>query len=119
MNSLEIDYLKLYKFQDKFLKWLASNHYPFYLTGGTALGRFYINHRYSEDLDFFVNADDQYSKYITEIKNNITQHFKLNLKQSVFYDDFSRIFIHDNNVVLKIEFVNDVSYYAGKPIKYN
>jgi predicted nucleotidyltransferase component of viral defense system len=28
----------------------------FYLTGGTALSRAYLNHRYSDDLDFFVNA---------------------------------------------------------------
>jgi len=28
---------------------------PFYLTGGTALSRGYFNHRYSDDLDLFVN----------------------------------------------------------------
>jgi hypothetical protein len=28
---------------------------PFYLTGGTALSRGYYNHRYSDDLDYFVN----------------------------------------------------------------
>ncbi|MCD4795127.1 MAG: nucleotidyl transferase AbiEii/AbiGii toxin family protein [Bacteroidales bacterium] len=34
---------------------------PFYLTGGTALVRFYLNHRYSEDLDFFVNKRKKYN----------------------------------------------------------
>jgi len=29
----------------------------FYLTGGTALSEFYLNHRYSEDLDFFSERE--------------------------------------------------------------
>ncbi len=29
----------------------------FYLTGGTALAEFYFGHRYSDDLDFFTDAD--------------------------------------------------------------
>jgi predicted nucleotidyltransferase component of viral defense system len=27
---------------------------PFFLTGGTALSRYYTHHRYSDGLDFFV-----------------------------------------------------------------
>ena len=30
----------------------------FYLSGGTALAAFYLQHRYSDDLDFFTNAGD-------------------------------------------------------------
>lgn len=30
----------------------------FYLTGGTALAAFYLNHRYSEDLDFFTLKEE-------------------------------------------------------------
>ena len=40
----------------------------FYLTGGTALGRCYLNHRYSDDLDFFVN-DVAFHAGTVEIKN--------------------------------------------------
>ena len=29
----------------------------FYLTGGTALAAFYLQHRYSEDLDFFSDQE--------------------------------------------------------------
>ncbi|MDR1421550.1 MAG: nucleotidyl transferase AbiEii/AbiGii toxin family protein, partial [Coriobacteriales bacterium] len=32
---------------------------PFYLTGGTALSRIYYAHRFSDDLDFFVNRCDE------------------------------------------------------------
>ena len=30
----------------------------FYLTGGTALAEFYLQHRYSDDIDFFTNEKD-------------------------------------------------------------
>jgi len=52
MNSFRKDYTKLYLLQNRFLKWWCDLALPFYLTGGTALGRFYLNHRYSEDLDY-------------------------------------------------------------------
>lgn len=42
MKSLEKDYKKFYLLQDKFLQWWINHDYPFYLTGGTALGRFFI-----------------------------------------------------------------------------
>lgn len=46
--------------QKKFIECVA-NHLTFksffYLTGGTALAAFYLNHRYSEDLDFFSEKE--------------------------------------------------------------
>jgi predicted nucleotidyltransferase component of viral defense system len=91
---------------------------PFYLTGGTALGRFYLNHRFSEDLDFFINADNQYQYYIAELRNKITSRFTINIQQSLFADDFTRFFITEEEIFLKIELVNDVAYYPGSPAKY-
>jgi len=93
--------------------------FPFYLTGGTALGRFYINHRFSEDLDFFVNSDPLYPEYIAEIKGKIGKSFDINLQQSLFSDDFTRMFIEEGEVSLKIEFVNDVEHYPGKPASFS
>ncbi len=118
MNSSKKDYSKLYQLQDKFLSWWFSLNLPFYLTGETALGRFYLNHRFSEDLDFFINADSQYQHYISELKNKITDKFTVNIQQSLFADDYTRFFIIEDELFLKIEFVNDVSYYPGKPINY-
>jgi len=118
MNSLKKDYRKLYHIQDKFLSWWGNLGLPFYLTGGTALGRFYLNHRCSEDLDFFVNRDPFFPRYIEEIKNAIERHFRVNLQQALFTDDFSRIFITEDDLSLKIEFVNDVSYRSGNTVSY-
>lgn len=118
MNSSKKDYTRLYQLQDKFLSWWALQNLPFYLTGGTALGRFYLNHRYSEDLDFFVNADSNYPMYIAELKNKVSSEFSVNIQQTIFADDFTRIFITDQSDYLKIEFINDVDYYVGKPEDY-
>lgn len=118
MNSSKKDYSKLYQLQDKFLSWWFSLNLPFYLTRGTALGRFYLNHRFSEDLDFFINSDSQYQHYISELKNKITDKFTVNIQQSVFADDYTRFFITEDELFLKIEFVNDVSFYPGEPINY-
>ena len=118
MNLSKKDYSKLYLLQDKFLSWWLSLGLPFYLTGGTALGRFYLNHRFSEDLDFFVNDDRQYQDYIAELKNKRASRFTVNIQQSLFTDDFTRFFITENDTFLKIEFVNDVQYYPGNPADY-
>ena len=45
----------LYPLQDKILEIVGKLPVGFYLTGGTALSRAYLHHRYSDDLDFFVN----------------------------------------------------------------
>jgi predicted nucleotidyltransferase component of viral defense system len=47
---------KIYPFQDRILKVLEGLDLDFYLTGGTALSRCYLQHRYSDDLDLFVNS---------------------------------------------------------------
>jgi predicted nucleotidyltransferase component of viral defense system len=118
MNSSRNDYQRLYLLQDKFLSWWKTLELPFYLTGGTALGRFYLNHRFSEDLDFFTNANPQYLQYISEIKKEITSQFYIDIQKSLFTDDFTRFFITEDNSFLKIELVNDVAYYPGKPTDY-
>ena len=50
------DYTQLYALQDKVLKIIFTEATPFYLTGGTALHRFYCERRYSDDLDLFMQG---------------------------------------------------------------
>jgi predicted nucleotidyltransferase component of viral defense system len=116
MPSSEKDYRKLYRLQDKFLHWWAGIDFPFYLTGGTALGRYYLHHRFSEDLDFFVNADAQYPSYISVLKTIISRSFQIDPDQSLFTEDYTRLFISDKEGSMKIEFVNEVEYRVGQPI---
>ncbi len=51
------DVKNLYLFQDAVAKRINNLKAPFYLGGGTAVARCYFNHRYSDDLEFHVDAD--------------------------------------------------------------
>jgi len=112
------DYRKLYRIQDKVLQVLKPVLGPFYLTGGTALGRFYLNHRFSEVLDFFVNGNDEFHPLIKNIEKVLVGRFSLLKHQSVIYEDFARYYIEDEEGVLKVEFVNDIAYRCGVPDNY-
>ncbi len=98
------------------MNWLSGKELPFYLTGGTALGRFYLNHRYSDDLDFFTNADPFFKDHIKLLQTSIVKDFDTNLEKSVFSDDFARFFITCEQLSLKIEFINDIPFRAGYPL---
>jgi predicted nucleotidyltransferase component of viral defense system len=55
---------KLYPLQDGILAIVRKSGTPFYLTGGTALSRRWFHHRYSEDLDLFVDNDPGFGAYV-------------------------------------------------------
>ena len=55
---------KLHPLQDGILDIVKRSGTPFYLTGGTALSRGRYGHRYSEDLDLFVDNDSSYSVHV-------------------------------------------------------
>jgi hypothetical protein len=118
MSILEKDYRKLYHTQDKILLALKQVLSPFYLTGGTALGRFYLNHRFSEDLDFFINKCNTFQSSIKNIEKVLINKFSVLKNESIVYDDFVRYYIEDEGMVLKIEFVNDIAYRCGVPNIY-
>ncbi|WP_448519581.1 nucleotidyl transferase AbiEii/AbiGii toxin family protein [Rhodoflexus sp.] len=105
---------QLYPLQDSVLKCMDSIPTSFYLTGGTALSRAYLHHRYSDDLDFFVNYDDDFKQKTQLIISELQQQFQ-SLHIAIVYDSFARCFINQNGLQLKIEFVNDVPYRVGKP----
>lgn len=110
----------LYPIQDRVLDILSSVENNFYLTGETALSRAYLHHRYSDDLDFFVNDDEAYTTQVERIYRSM-QSYGLTIEKSVFHESFSRLFVHENTdknkTTLKIDFVNDIEYRVGKPEK--
>jgi hypothetical protein len=112
----------LYPLQDGVLNIINQSDTDFFLTGGTALSRAYFNHRYSDDLDFFLNQsqsyDDQLDKvfalfsengYIWDTKNDFTRA-----------ENFTTLKIRKNNdVLLKLDFVNDMVPHYGDYINTN
>lgn len=50
----------LYPFQDRVIQVINQADTGFYLTGGTAASRGYLQHCFSDDLDYFVNDDNRF-----------------------------------------------------------
>lgn len=101
----------LYPLQDKVLDIVADCNTPLYLTGGTALSRFYLHHRYSDDLDFFVNQDEKFTVYVNNIIERAKKTFATRI--SISDTDFARIYISEGKTELKVEFINDDSFHFG------
>lgn len=104
---------KLYPLQDNVLQLAGTIDSPFYLTGGTLLGRFILNHRYSDDLDFFVNDSPDFSNEVKRMMEPILAYYpEVNLV--TFQDSFVRYMVVESGIQLKIEFINDVRYRVGQ-----
>lgn len=122
MNSSEKFYMEsLYPLQDGVLKIVQDLKIPFYLTGGTALSRVYFNHRFSDDLDFFVNDDPGFSTYVRHFmetfqESSHSSHILIDLAKTVTSERFVQLIVKREKVNLKIDFVNDISVHFGQPI---
>jgi len=103
----EMDYYNnfLYPFQDEIFNLFQSDQ--FYLGGGTCLSRFYYDHRFSDDLDFFFNGyeypKENFNISYREIINKINDVFKLEVQIDSEY--FKRITVYKDNKPLKLEFI--------------
>ena len=97
-----IDYKKLYSLQDEVLQRVFGVEDEFYLTGGTALSRFYQAKRYSDDLDFFTNSSTRFNFAIKNILAELSKEFTI--ENELDSKDFVRIKI---NGLLQVDFVND------------
>ena len=95
----------LYPLQDKVFELARLYDQKLYLTGGTALSRFYFQHRLSEDLDFFTTTDD-----LKLIANDlrlrlIAQGYEVEIKMLDIY--FARFYVLHAGATLKVEFVKE------------
>jgi len=97
-----IDYKKLYSLQDEVLERVFRVEDEFYLTGGTALSRFYQEKRYSDDLDFFTNSSTRFNFAVKNILAELSKEFTV--ETELDSRDFVRIEI---NGLLQVDFVND------------
>lgn len=96
----------LTKNQIEILKKIGKNKFlteNFYLTGGTVLAAFYLNHRLSEDLDFFSEHEfDLLSLdiFFTQIRKD------LKISKIDYQSSYNRnlFFLHFPDEILKIEF---------------
>lgn len=104
----------LYPLQNKAIE--AFNDSPFYLTGGTVLSRVYYQHRYSDDLVYFLNDHPDFTTISERCIEKLTAIFNNDVKVVMAYERFYRIFVSERR--LKIELVNDVPAHIGTLIKH-
>ena len=111
---------KYREYQDEVLQVLADKIDDFYLAGGTALARFYFNHRESVDLDFFTKDYDlkRVEAIIKELKKCLKK--KVILISQILSAGKAKIMIYNvefnKTEYLKIDFVEDI-FDICKPFK--
>lgn len=105
---------RLYPLQDLILGRLAAIETGFYLTGGTAASRTYLHHRFSDDLDLFVNDDDRFGLWSQRLIQALISAGPGRV--TVVHQDarFVRLVETDGDLVMKIEMVNDVPAHVGE-----
>lgn len=104
---------ELYPFQGEVLGVIGEAGSNFYLTGGTALGRAYLHHRYSDDLDLFVNDAVDFKKQTQAVITALHSHFGIQPQIGLAETSYLRLFLRRSALVLKVEFVNDVPFHLG------
>jgi hypothetical protein len=105
---------RLYPLQDAVLGRVAALETGFYLTGGTAASRGYLQHRFSDDLDLFVNDDERFGTWAQRIIDTLTgvAAWRVDIERRAAR--FVRINVRAGEVALKVEMVNDVAAHIGK-----
>lgn len=103
---------KLHPFMDRVLALICRTNTAFYLTGGTALGRHYLHHRHSDDLDLFVNQAADFRDQVKEALAALRRG-GIAFETGTAADDFVRILAHEGASPLKIDFINDVAFHYG------
>lgn len=106
----------LYSFQDDVLKIIEAAEVDFYLTGGTALSRCYLMHRYSDDLDLFINAHPEFKEQSKKVIS-LLKRDKWTCTISTASDTFVRVMLEYTEISLKVDFVNDVPFRYGELVK--
>lgn len=119
MSLSGTEYKNLYKLQEIVLQTLPGYLDMAYLTGGTALARFYLKHRYSDDLDFFFNNESAFEQEVSRIISKLHGSFQTDPDKHIYAPDFKRIWLIHQLGALKVEFVNDISARWGDPIPVN
>ena len=110
---------RLYPLQDAVLEMLSSIETGFYLSGGTAASRGYLGHRFSDDLDLFVNDNPAFGLWTSRFIDRLASHPPWVTRVVMREPRFVRVHVDAAPVVLKIEMINDVPSHVGSVIAHS
>lgn len=103
----------LYPLQDEVLALITSLKTGFYLTGGTAASRGYLHHRYSDDLDLFVNYDDRFAEWTELIVGELIRRPIWQTSVRLRGESYVGLTVRHAEVDLRIDLVKDVPSRIG------
>lgn len=81
----------------------------FFLTGGTALAEFYLQHRYSDDLDFFTETENLIPLLTAELPG-IAKTLKIKIEFGRRFETFTDCFFIKKDEGVKIDFAKDIPF---------
>ncbi len=77
----------------------------FYLTGGTALSEFYLQHRISHDIDLFTEKEEVDQRVIEAFLKKVSKQLSVvKVKRSQFLGLFSYSLVFEDKQELKVDF---------------
>lgn len=92
----------------------------YYLTGGTALAEFYLQHRRSDDLDLFTREKRLFKQDYEKLLGILSEQ-GIEIASQELSDEFMRFFVSEmgqDQEKLKVEFARDVPSMIGPPISH-
>jgi len=104
---------RLYPLQDEVLRLLRQIETGFYLSGGTAASRGYLQHRFSDDLDLFVNDDRRFGLWADRVVTALASRAGWTVEVVLREERFVRITLETPGVPLKLELIDDVPSHVG------
>lgn len=105
----------LYSVQDEVLRTLSGHFGPFYVTGGAALSRFYLNHRFTYDLDLTVSQLPCFHRKAAPVVDLLKTHFRVSDDSPAVSPRNFQLWT-DGRDKLKISLSNDNFEQVGLPL---
>jgi predicted nucleotidyltransferase component of viral defense system len=103
--------------QEDFIKFFGMTSLKdyFFLTGGTALSAFYLQHRVSEDMDFFSEEEGQIPRVLPALQEIVSElTAMLEVKRS--FRSYLEVFITKEKEAIRCDFALDSPYRLEKKI---
>jgi hypothetical protein len=104
---------RLYPMQDGMLAQITRLETGFYLSGGTAASRVYLRHRFSDDLDLFVNDDDRFGLWAQRVIQSLAGTGGWHVSVGQQEARLVRLTVAAGDISLRVEMVNDVPAHVG------
>jgi hypothetical protein len=114
MNNSSYYFEVFYPFQDRVFEVIKLVDTEFYLTGGTAASRGYLYHRFSDDLDYFVNDDDRFTLWVDRVIQSLINQSNWQCQVLQKEGRFTRLIVSVKDLLLKIDCINDVPAHVGE-----